>query len=272
MSHRRFALASAALLSSFALRAPTAAAEPPAADARDDEDRGVHLIGLGVAVGLDVVSEVAFKDALAPDACRWCAPPGFDASVHDHLIWDNPKRAASLSNLTAFVLAPLGAAGLLFVASASRADHTSAFLDDMIAVTEAAVYSQLAVQVLKFSVGRQRPDTRDRAPGLPGTNDDNLSFVSGHTALAFSLATAAGTVAQRRHYQLAPVIWATGLALATTTGYLRIAGDKHYLSDVVGGAAIGAAAGLVLPRLLHSLPAELAIVPSPSGLAVTGAF
>jgi membrane-associated phospholipid phosphatase len=256
------------VLACIALLARTAVAEPT-----DDTHRVRHLIGIGVAIGLYVTSETVAKDALAPDACRWCSPPGFDDSVHASLVWGDSRRAASISNLTGYALTPLGAAGLLLIASRGAADHWLVFSDDMIAVTEAAAYSQLVVQAVKFSVGRQRPYAHYHSPAYPTvSNDDNLSFLSGHSALTFSIATAAGTVAQRRHYALAPAIWATGLGLAATTAYLRLAGDKHYLSDVFAGGALGAAAGVFVPRLLHSLPDDIAIVPMPTGLSIAGAF
>src|SRR6059058_3168029 len=73
---------------------------------------------------------------------------------------------------------------------------------------------------------------------------DNLSFFSGHATLAFALATSAGTVASMRHHRLAPVMWAVGLLLATTGGYLRIAADRHYATDVLTGALVGSAVGI----------------------------
>ena len=54
-----------------------------------------------------------------------------------------------------------------------------------------------------------------------------------------------------RNYRLAPLIWAEGLAVAATTGYLRIAADKHYFSDVLSGALIGSAVGFMVPYLFH---------------------
>jgi membrane-associated phospholipid phosphatase len=35
------------------------------------------------------------------------------------------------------------------------------------------------------------------------------------------------------------------------SGYLRIAADKHYLSDVLTGALLGSAMGVAIPLLLH---------------------
>ena len=54
-----------------------------------------------------------------------------------------------------------------------------------------------------------------------------------------------------RGYRLAPAIWGAGAALATVTGYLRIAADKHYFSDVLVGAVVGSAIGIGVPLLFH---------------------
>jgi membrane-associated phospholipid phosphatase len=48
-------------------------------------------------------------------------------------------------------------------------------------------------------------------------------------------------------------VWATGFSLAAFVGYLRIAADKHYMSDVLVGAATGTAAGVLIPLLFHPI-------------------
>src|SRR5262249_18375089 len=88
----------------------------------------------------------------------------------------------------------------------------------------------------------------------PPKPDDNLSFYSGHTSLAFSLAVGSGTIASMRGYPLAPVVWATGLPVALLTGYLRIGADRHYLTDVLAGALLGSAVGFVGPFVFHRAP------------------
>ena len=255
------------------LAVTTARADDAADPAPDFDPHYVpRLIGLGVGFGLYLSSETFANNALTPGHCRWCTPPGFDRSVHDHLVWGNPKQADTLSGVTAFALTPLLAVGTVLGSAWSHDEHARFFADDLLTVAEAGVYGQLAVQVLKFSVARQRPYAFDHSNVYPPGNEDNVSFVSGHSAFAFSLATAAGTVAQRRHLWYAPAVWAVGLGLATATAYLRIAADKHYLTDVVAGGAVGAAAGLGLPRLLPGLPEGVTVVPSPGGLAVVGGF
>jgi hypothetical protein len=67
-----------------------------------------------------------------------------------------------------------------------------------------------------------------------------LSFFSGHTALAFSFAVSAGTIASMRSYRNAGWVLGSGLTMAAATGYLRIAADRHYFTDVLtGGRGLG---------------------------------
>ncbi len=110
-----------------------------------------------------------------------------------------------------------GAAGLLLVGSLTDHAPTRAFGADL---ARAFAYSALVTGVLKYSIDRPRPS------GGP------LSFPSGHTTSAFS------TV---------PVIWrhlgwrggVPASALASLTALGRMEENRHYLSDVIAGAAIG---------------------------------
>jgi membrane-associated phospholipid phosphatase len=80
------------------------------------------------------------------------------------------------------------------------------------------------VKITKNLVKEKRPD-----------GSDNLSFPSGHTAIAF---TNAALLFQE--YKDANFWYAgSGFAFATATGILRIANNRHYSSDVLAGAGIG---------------------------------
>jgi hypothetical protein len=46
----------------------------------------------GAALTLWLGSALA-QDALAPAACRWCDPPGFDAGARDLLRWQATEAA-----------------------------------------------------------------------------------------------------------------------------------------------------------------------------------
>lgn len=239
--------------------------------------RGPHgtnrVFHLSVSVGLGVAfaaSESVFKSAIAPETCRWCDPPAIDIKVRNALVWDDYDRARSLSNITGYVAAPLLTIGVTALASLASDDVGWArLIDDTIPILETVAISQAVTQVVKYSVGRARPFVRYRAP--PPDTDDNLSFYSGHSALTFGLTVSAGMLARWRGSRVEPVIWAAGLSLSVSTAYLRIAADKHYFTDVALGSAIGIAAGLTIPRLMRRY-SKIAIVPSPTGLAVAGAF
>ena len=127
--------------------------------------------------------------------------------------------------------------------------------------------------VVKYAVGRARPYVWKGDPGLYGDpHDANLSFFSGHTTFAFSVAVAAGTIFLMQGMPGAPVALGAGLALAGFTGYLRMAADQHYLTDVVVGAAVGSLVGWAIPFVFHR-PAQgngtqpAALIPAPGGIA-----
>jgi membrane-associated phospholipid phosphatase len=239
----------------------------------DGTRRVIRLSAIVGAGGLYLASETVLKPSLAADPCRWCSVDSLDKSVRDSLVWGDRQRAQTLSNITGYAAAPIAMLVLPALASSGVDDRTARIIDDSIPILESIAYSQLLVQVIKFSAGRQRPEVHfNTDPNRKATTDDNASFVSGHSALTFALATSAGVLAHRRGYGLEPVIWATGMTLAASTAYLRIAGDKHYLTDVTTGGALGVLAGIAIPRLTGSLPDDVAVVPSGNGVAVVGVF
>lgn len=86
------------------------------------------------------------------------------------------------------------------------------------------------VTLLKLATHRERPD-----------RSDDLSFPSGHTAVAF----AAATVIDRRYGGVAGWL---AYAAAAAAGEARLADDHHYLSDVVAGALIGRLIGRLVTK------------------------
>ncbi|MEY4988248.1 MAG: hypothetical protein RL567_2027 [Bacteroidota bacterium] len=96
-------------------------------------------------------------------------------------------------------------------------------------------------QGLKYAVNETRPNGTDH------------SFPSGHTATAFFGARMLDRSFGKKHLAIA----IGGYALATATGALRIANNKHWASDVAMGAAIGIASAevayWVYPKLKKSL-------------------
>jgi len=216
-----------------------------------------------------LISEIE-KSNLAPEHCRWCNPPSFDVSVRNALVWGDRGRAVTLSTITGYVAAPAVGYGLIGLSSLMRDDASfGQLLDDLVPVLETVAISQVGTNIVKFTVGRQRPFVHFATSPREADDDDNLSFFSGHSALTFAIATGAGLVAHWRHYKVEPVLWGVGLSLAAATAYFRMAGDKHYLSDVVTGSTVGVVSGLTIPRLMER---NVAVVPTGTGAAVVGMF
>ena len=96
------------------------------------------------------------------------------------------------------------------------------------------------VGVLKFGFGRVRP-LNGGDPGNFRPFSKNTSFPSGHTALAMAVASSLA--------HSTPDHWSDVLfyGAALLTGGARLNDDKHWLSDVITGGAIGYFAG----RQLH---------------------
>ena len=215
------------------------------------------------------------KPHLAPTACRWCDPPALDREARNALVWSNNGSARVVSDVLAFGVVPAVALAPL----AFAADSGDDVLLDTFFVVEAVALAQAVNQIVKFSLARERPFVHFGnypEPDRSWDPDDNLSFYSGHSSLAFSLAAAAGTVSSLRGYRSAPWVWGAGMALATGVAYFRVAADKHYLTDVLTGAAIGTAIGVAAPRLLHPREREgekaaverVTFVPLPIGVRV----
>ncbi len=122
--------------------------------------------------------------------------------------------------------------------------------------------------LFKHVVGRERPMVRGCHEDAQRQQDDPacesrpdpdvapVSFFSGHTSLAF---TSAALVCLH-HTELgllgpeggaAAATCATGMALASTVGLLRVLADRHYLTDVLVGAGVGILSGWLVPWLLH---------------------
>ncbi|HEY6142165.1 MAG TPA: phosphatase PAP2 family protein [Flavobacterium sp.] len=105
------------------------------------------------------------------------------------------------------------------------------FLHQSINIVIANSISIATYVSLKNIIKEERPD-----------QSDNLSFPSGHTAIAF-------TNAALLYYEYKNSnLWyaSSGFLFATATGILRIANNRHYTSDVLAGAGIGLASGLIV--------------------------
>jgi membrane-associated phospholipid phosphatase len=253
---KRIVLVAGLALASVAAPAP-ALAEPRDLQMRMGRDAAITAAAATTWLTLEI-----FRNSFLDTSCRWCdtggggaeALNGFDRGMRSKLVWSNTAAAGTASNVALYggALAATMGLGALSATLDGRSGNLGA--DTMIMAQ--STFMALAVNnAAKLAFQRQRPYAH--AAAMSGSrltrisDSDNLSFFSGHTTLAFSVAVSAGTIASMRDYKLAPVIWGVGLTSAAATGYLRIAADKHYVTDVLVGAAVGSAFGFAVPYFMH---------------------
>ncbi len=246
-----------------------AASEPPLTPLTYDWTVDGIVTGAAAAV---VIGMQLSKNQLGPLDCKWCTPGTLDGDLARSLAWSNPKTASTLSDVMQ-VLLPVGAIGY-GVLQGYRAGDPSAGWSDALLITEATSLALLANVIVKYAVGRARPYVWMGQPGLyEDPHDENLSFFSGHTTLAFAVAVSAGTLFLMQGMPGAGWVLGGGLALAAFTGYLRMGAEQHYLTDVLAGAAVGSLVGWAVPYLFHrpknaGPPQAGQLMPAPGGIAI----
>ncbi|MDP2956119.1 MAG: phosphatase PAP2 family protein [Longimicrobiales bacterium] len=145
--------------------------------------------------------------------------------------------------------------------------------------TEAFLLVEGATYTAKELAGRKRPwvyntslsvDER-HALSQSRPRDVRRSFFSGHTSAAFTLATLMSTVYGDVYGRSAAsdALWAASLSAAALTGYARVKAGQHYPSDVLVGAAVGSAVGILVPSLHRAARTSgVQVTAGPGGLSV----
>lgn len=252
--------------------APAAAPRPPALEnaslPRLTVDLPLHASITGGAL-LAELGLVLLEEQLVPSACRWCEPPQLDRWGRQQLKWSDTEAAANASNVTMLAV-PAGAALALGLGALDGPRGRREALEDLVVLTEAVSVTMLTTQVAKYAAARERPYAW--ASGGSVAPDGRESFWSGHTSFTFSVAAAYTQIARLRGRP--GWRWQSALlfAGAAATGWLRLAGDRHWLTDVGVGAVTGTAVGLVVPLLaFHEEGAKapaVALVPAPGGFGL----
>jgi len=117
-------------------------------------------------------------------------------------------------------------------------------------IVRAQILSQSFVQVLKYTVRRDRPD-----------HSNDKSFPSGHAASAFATATVLN-----RHYG-----WKIGVpayALGSYVALARMSWNRHHASDVVMGAGFGIASARTVTMAVGKSKFNLGVQPQTGGASL----
>ena len=202
------------------------------------------VAGTGVVAVLPGV----LKLPKGPPSCAPCNPsglPGIDR-------WVVGKNSALARNSSTVLL--LGVGGMATYLSAH--DQSSQEARGNLAVLANSIsWTAASTEWLKVLVHRKRPVLYTSGAAAAATVADNQrSFPSGHTSVAFAVATSYLVIANREHL---PHRTRNAMLLyggATGVGVLRMAGGSHFPTDVLAGAALGAGIGWLVATVHPRLP------------------
>jgi membrane-associated phospholipid phosphatase len=158
------------------------------------------------------------------------------------------RQALAPGDLVGSFVVQTGAAFATYaVGRATRSDKVASVGADLV---RTQILAQAATQLIKFTTQRTRPD---------GTS---LSFPSGHTSSSFGTATVL-----QSHFG-----WKAGVpafAVATWVAASRVEKDRHFVSDVVAGAALGIMAGRSITLGRGAMRFAISPMAAPGGLGVS---
>ena len=112
----------------------------------------------------------------------------------------------------------------IFTADVVGVQAKNHWFDQTKNLTISMILTDVFTRVLKKNIYKLRPD---------GSNEN--AFPSGHTSITF----ASGAVVYEEYKDTSPLLAYSGYGFATLTGGLRLANNKHWISDVLAGAGLG---------------------------------
>jgi len=186
---------------------------------------------------------------------RWLAPLGLataafvstDQSTGDEIA--ESRRQLHASRIVSYAGSDYGTGGLaLTFYLVGRARHDDRARETGLLGAEALVDSAIVVTTLKEITQRSRPlSGKSRSDFFDGGS----SFPSGHSIAAWSLATVIS-----REYHDRPVVQVAAYGIAGAVSVARFTGEKHYLSDVLVGSAMGYGIGRYVYHAHHRRRAD----------------
>ena len=210
---------------------------------------GTHVLVDGIKTKWD--GDTSCPGQIDAITCDPLAVPSIDRWV----IGSAQPKFAPLSDvlLVASLVLPVAAFSASSLSQRSNSVPDIVF-EDATVLLQTYAATLLLTTTLKLSVRRLRPFNYDaRFSELRQDADSRLSFPSGHTSMAFASASFLSTMMAQRYPGRG---WSIGVSaggwvLASVVGVSRVVAGRHFPTDVVAGAALGTAVGMVIPRL-HS--------------------
>lgn len=238
---------------------------------KDNAQEPVYKLSLAQDAAAVVLGGVVAASWLLGDefGSAYCAPLCEKAAVNAmdrfaagnyHQTWARVSDATLITSLVS---------GLLVV---GLDDGFPAALTDGLVVAESVILANAAIVLLNLATRRPRPylyseDTplHKRERGYAA-----FSFPSGHVGATAAVTSAVFGWMHLRHPR-SPWKWVllgTGTVATGLVAAGRVLSGRHFLTDVVAGAAIGAGMGILVPAL-HQRNATLAPMVSTSGIGLS---
>lgn len=243
----------------FAAIRPAAVSAQTAAAAFTPPTTKAEVLWTSLAAGtLGVISWGANR--LTAPSCQWCDRDasghdtlnGFDRAIRNSLVagGEGANRANTISDVTLVTTWVLPPVLLATSEYPGRSGHDR--LEGVRMVVWAMTVNVAVTSGMKRSIARERPYVHFQNAEVQSTSEPNASFPSGHTSSTFTPVFAAARACRLTRCGNERRIWLIGVPLASVTGTLRIVADKHYATDVLAGAGIGAAIGWFTPQLYRT--------------------
>lgn len=220
----------------------------------------IKLFGDGNLFKVNIIEEsILFGTGLALNGTSFIIEktrppksPDFPFNIEDINLLDR-KMAFAYSSSLHKISTVSCVAGLLTPGLLTFTTDSSEWLTISLMYAEAFLLANGIKELTKTFVFRPRPymyfDGYPQKKIDEGDWDD--SFFSGHTTLAFTGAAFTSYVFAKYHpdspWRFA--VTAGSYALAAATGIMRVAGGNHFATDVLVGAVVGTACGILVPWL-----------------------
>ena len=186
-------------------------------------------------------------------------------SLADESVGKSLQRSSARGNTTiqhaANFIQTAGDPGALLISASlyvvGAATHHNGLADASLHSMESIAVSGAITQVLKLSIGRERPNLSHDENAFAfhpfhGNHPDFNSFPSGHTTASFAAAAVFSNEIRRLHPSAGKITTPLLYGVATLVGVSRMYNDRHWLSDVAGGALIGYFVGDRITKHAHA--------------------
>jgi membrane-associated phospholipid phosphatase len=179
------------------------------------------------------------------------------------------RYAPAWSTASDFGMAALGVAPVLVLTPDQGFLN---MLNDSVVIYQSALLATMLSGVASLGASRGRPYTYgDKAPvEVREGPEGSLSYFSGHAAFSFAMSTSLFWSVHRRHRNslFSWSVLGVGTATASFVALARVMGGKHFPTDALAGAAIGASVGTLIPAL-HGSPVMVETTPAGDGAMLT---